>query len=149
MGNASEMCATIITMTTSFFIAPTCSHAAAHAPRTSVCSRRKAVQRLSALCLLPLSPALAAAPQSGADAIGANEIDAIRARVKSDASLEQFAFALQRGDVRRAWFFGAKNEYCCYEDGNGNVAHIGEGYPVESASTQESPLHIMAKLRDL
>jgi hypothetical protein len=56
---------------------------------------------------------------------------------------------VDRGEVSRVWFFGATNETCLFATGvDGDVRRVGEGYPVETSGSPESPLAVAAYVRD-
>jgi hypothetical protein len=61
--------------------------------------------------------------------------------------MREFRAALQAGEISRVWFFGILNQDCYFER-QGEIAKIGEGYPVERAGSPESPLWVMAQVRD-
>lgn len=65
------------------------------------------------------------------------------------ASLSTFVGAAESGSVSRVWFFGNRLQECFYQTRDGDILHIGEGYPVEAARSPESPLHVVARVRNL
>jgi hypothetical protein len=136
-------------------------------PAASATSRvhgRRAVLRAAALSTLGalIGSAHAAdgdaktdSPSSGSGA-GAGLDDeqsklTARASARPTVSLAAFYTMVDRGEVSRVWFIGAANETCLFTTtaaGDDDVRRVGEGYPVETSSTQESPLAVAAYLRD-
>lgn len=76
------------------------------------------------------------------------EIDP-RKYVNGQVSLDQFRVLLENGDIDRVWFYGAFNEYCVFRlKKDAAIKYIGQGYPTEDARSNQSPLQVMAKVRD-
>lgn len=124
------------------FVAPIANAAAAGRGADSAKCGRRAVLRLGLLA------ATAAHLPARVSAEGnLSSVDA-RAKVTGEATLAQFVALLERGDVKGAWFYGSFADYCCFVDKDGVFRHIGEGYPVESSRSPESPRHVMARLRE-
>lgn len=46
------------------------------------------------------------------------------------------------------WFYGYVAELCVFEDRDGMFWSVGEGYPVEDARSNQSALHVVAKVRE-
>lgn len=82
------------------------------------------------------------------DTIPSDDLERVRSSVKGDVSFADFVDSMRRGEVKRVWFFGTFKEYCCFEASDGVLRHVADGYPVESSRSPESPLHVMAKVRD-
>lgn len=55
---------------------------------------------------------------------------------------------LERGDVMDVWFYGNSAELCVFEDRGGTFWSVGEGYPVEDTRSNQSALHVVAKVRE-
>lgn len=111
------------------------------------CNRRAILSAATLVALSPLS-ALAMDVLGVGDAIPAEQFETVKATVSGDTSFNDFVTKLEGGQVKKVWFFGIFNEYCCFEATDGKVLHIGEGYPRESPRTPESPLQVMAKVRN-
>lgn len=129
------------------FCAPCATVAPTHGNHR-VCTRRAAVAALALLMLPRVSKALAVDAFGIGDAVGSEEFEGLRGRVKGDVSLAEFVRRLESGAVTRVWFFGVMNEFAAFQGADGVVFHIGEGYPVESARSPQSPLQVMARVRD-
>jgi hypothetical protein len=72
-----------------------------------------------------------------------------RAAAQPAVSLAAFYAMVDRGDVSRVWFFGTTNETCLFATGlDGEIRKVGEGYPVETSGSPESPLAVVAYVRD-
>lgn len=72
----------------------------------------------------------------------------IESVVSDTVTLDAFITDLNKGSVRQVWFFGFQNQNCFYSRSDGSIIQIGEGYPKESARSSESPLQIMAQVRN-
>lgn len=123
------------------FIAPVACATPEPAPRRT-CTRRALLHALPALPLALRAVAAAAdgeAPSATTDA---------RGRVTGDVTLADFSQMLERGEVQGVWFYGSMNDYCAFETKDGRFLHVGQGYPVESPRSPESPLQIAAKVRN-
>lgn len=124
---------------------PTCT-AAPHPTRRAVLSLA------AALLLSPLSPSRARAGiqttmSDGGFAEPEDAAGLAAAAAGRTLDMAQFRSALQRGEVTRVWFFGTLNDRCFFERA-GQIARIGDGYPVENPASNESPLWVMAQVRD-
>lgn len=118
-----------------------------------VCSRRSFVARAAAAgvsCILAASGATAMAEADVAAADGNMTQAQLQELAMGDAaSLATFVDAAESGRVERVWFFGNRLQVCFYRTRDGDVLQIGDGYPVEAARSPESPLHIVARIRNL
>lgn len=124
--------------------------ASASKPRSHL-SRRSLLHALSALALAPALPALAGIQTTMSDGGYADPSDAASLRAKAagaEVDMPTFRAMLLKGEIARVWFFGVVNDTCFFEDKAGNVMKIGAGYPVEKSGSPESPLWVMAQVRD-
>lgn len=65
-----------------------------------------------------------------------------------EVALFEFVRLLERGDVVGVWFYGNMAEVCVFEDKDGMFRSVGEGYPVEDARSNQSALHVVARVRE-
>ncbi|KAG5174915.1 hypothetical protein JKP88DRAFT_351740 [Tribonema minus] len=63
-------------------------------------------------------------------------------------SYAEFNQLLFKREIASAKFYGSKYDRCVLTLLDGTEARIGEGYPRESPATDESPLKVVAQLRN-
>lgn len=117
----------------------------------STCSRRRFLTNAGIAVLSSILPAAAIGLTENAVGIDGNTTLAqLRALAhRESASLATFVGAAESGKVSRVWFFGNRLQDCFYQTRDGDVFHIGEGYPLEASRSSESPLHVVARVRNL
>lgn len=106
---------------------------------------------LLALALAIPLPALAGIQTTMSDGGYASPSDAASLASRAggaEVDMPTFRAMLQRKEITRVWFFGVVNDRCFFEDKAGKVAKIGDGYPLETSGSPESPLWVMAQVRD-
>ncbi|CAM9498250.1 unnamed protein product [Ascophyllum nodosum] len=65
-----------------------------------------------------------------------------------EISFDDFERSLLKGEVKRCEFFGANFEKAVLQFADGSKALIGEGYPQDRAFSDDSPLQVLAMLRN-
>lgn len=120
--------------------------------KSSKCSRRQFLVA-STLCLsstaLPNYALESEASSSELASLTIDTLEDVQSRSSSDSvSLNTFVEDVGNHSVKQAWFFGNFNQYCFYERKDGSIFRIVEGYPTEVSRSPESPLHVMAQLRN-
>lgn len=118
---------------------------------------RRVFLPLLPLLLLPLLPPRASAlgprptpsptPAATTFAAPPPETKAALLAAAATVPLAAFVAALDAADVQRVWFFGTFHDTCVYRDSKG-LNLVGEGYPRELGRGSESPLHLMARIRN-
>lgn len=132
------------------FINATAALSTSSQSRGGTCSRRALIRAAALATVAATIPNVAYGKDffGIGEAIPSEEFERVKASVSGDVPLSEFVAQLQSGGVKRVWFFGVQNDYCCFEGADGKLRRIGEGYPTENPRSNESPLQIMAKVRD-
>lgn len=124
------------------------------------CSRRQFLS-VSATSLLSLSIASSAAnaaaspspnQQKDFETSSLRQFDTlqqIEPVVRDSTSLDTFVTDLKERSIKQVWFFGHQNQNCFYERKDGSILRVTEGFPKEAPGSPESPLQLMARVRDL
>lgn len=119
--------------------------------RVSTCSRRRFMTSAAIAVFSSMLPTtVIGLTETPVGIDGSTTLAQLKALAKDEsASLSTFVGAVESGKVSRVWFFGNRLQECFYQTRDGDVFHVGEGYPVEAARSSESPLHVVARVRNL
>lgn len=116
----------------------------------STCTRRNF---LASVAMLTISTALPTFANENANPIDLSEteptLEHLQNVAKESVDLSTFINAAEAGKVSRVWFFGSRSQLCFYQTSEGDVNQIGDGYPIEASRSPESPLHVIARVRNL